>query len=351
MSNSLISIIIVNYNGKEYLLNCLEGVFASTYPDFEVIVVDNGSEDGSVAAAEKMYGPRPNFKVVALEKNFGPSYARNRGVEVSQGRYIAFLDNDTRPEPSWLEPLVGAMEKDSQIGACQCKILLMDEPEKIDYVGDYISNLGFLVQRAPDGTVDEGQFDQPEEILSAKSAAMAIRREAFDQAGGFDEDYFIYVEETDLGWRVWLSGYKIVFVPQSVVYHKFGTSAIILPDKQGFLLKFHGTKNYIQTLFKNLGLVNLLKILPVHVGFWLGMAVLFILKRRFKSGWWILRGIFWNLSHSPYLLKKRRQVQRSRIVSDAEIFPKIMRRKPFSYFYQKFLSTRTLGHAKGFSAS
>tara|TARA_B100000315_G_C14499515_1_gene551652 strand:+ start:544 stop:1032 length:489 start_codon:yes stop_codon:yes gene_type:complete len=157
----------------------------------------------------------------------------------------------------------------------------MDEPDQIDYVGEYIGTNGFLVQVAPAGTKDEGQFDKQYPILAAKSAGMFIKREAFDVAGGFDEDYFIYVEETDLGWRTWLAGYTVVFAPKCKVYHKFGTSSVILgKHKNDYNSKFHGTKNYILTFLKNLNFFYLVRILPVHIFLWLGLAWFSLFQRR-----------------------------------------------------------------------
>lgn len=346
----LVSVVIVNYNGKKYLLNCLKGIFANKYSNYEVIVVDNGSTDGSVEEIKKKYGRRKNFQVLELKENFGPAYARNRGAEKAQGKYLAFLDNDTLPEKNWLIPLVEAMERDKSIGACQCKLLLMRERHRIDYVGDYLSQFGFLVQRVQGGEKDIGQADERVEILSAKSAAMIISKEAFQKAGGFDEDYFIYLEETDLGWRTWLVGYRIIFIPESVVYHEFGTSQTILGERQNYLVKFHGTKNYITTNFKNLGTVNLIKILPIHIFLWIGIAGWMALKRNFYESALIFKGIFWNFLYSFRIIKKRFQIQTKRKISDKELFPKIMRRKSFTYFYNKFARPHKIGRAKSWES-
>lgn len=344
----LVSVVIVNYNGKKYVEHCVKSILSATYPSLEVIVADNGSTDGSVPGLKEKFGRDRRFKVIEIGENKGPAFARNRGVEVASGKYIAFLDNDTEPERSWLEPLVETLESDPSLGACQCKLLLMNERDRIDYVGDYISNLGFLIQRVPGGEIDTGQADSRDEILSAKSAAMIIRAKVFREIGGFDEDYFIYVEETDLAWRTWLKGSRIIFVPESRVYHEFGTSQVILGDKQNHLVKFHGTKNYITTLLKNLGTLSVLKVVPVHIACWFGIAFWSFTKGQVSDAQNVLKGIFWVFINFNQILKKRSAIQEARVVSDEKLLPIIMRRKDFHYFYEKLTVQHKVGNAEGF---
>lgn len=340
---SKVSVVIVTYNGKKYVDQCLGAVFASDYRDTEVIVVDNGSSDGTPSFLREKYGRRGNFRLVALDKNYGPAYARNKGVEKAVGKYLAFLDNDTKPDPDWLSEPVQLMEKDDSIGACQCKLLLMDEPDRIDYVGDYLSQFGFLVQRARYREKDEGQFDEPVEIFSAKSAGMVVRREAFEKAGGFDPDYFIYVEETDLAWRIWLAGYRIVFSPHSVVFHKFGTTAVIMGGRQLFMIRAYGCRNYLTTLLKNLGTQALIKIFPIHFLLWWGMAFFLILKGKVKESCFVVSGIVDFVFHLKSCYRKRVEIQKNRLVSDQDLLPRIMKRRSLSYFLEKWRSSSSGG--------
>lgn len=343
----LVSIIVVNFNGRKYLVNCLKGIFANSYANYEVMVADNGSIDDSVQTVEKNFKNKKNLQILSLAKNFGPAYARNQAVKKTKGKYLAFLDNDTFPDKNWLQSLIPEMEKDKTIGACQCKLLLLREPDKFDYAGDYLSQWGFLVQKVEGGEKDFGQADQKTEILSAKSAAMVIRKDVFEKIGGFDEDYFIYLEETDLGWRTWLAGYRVIFIPESRVYHEFGTTSIINPNLQNFNIKFHGTKNYIITNFKNLGWVNLIKVLIPHLLLWMGIGSWLIIKRQFKSGFFVFKGIIWFFWHIKKILRERILIQKKRVVSDKELMPKILIPKPFSYFYRKLSSVEKVGNAEG----
>jgi hypothetical protein len=346
--NPLVSVVIVNYNAKEYLKSCLNSVLNTDYPNFEVIVVDNGSGDGSVKFLEEISKSKTNIVVLRNEENLGPSVARNQGIEKANGKYVAFLDNDTRVHLLWLKEAIKVFEADSKVGACQCKLILDDSDDIIDCVGEYLGQYGFLVQVAIAGEEkDRGQYDRQLEILAAKSAGMIVRRDILKKIGGFDDDFFIYLEETDLCWRIWLQGYKVVLIPSSTVYHKFGTTSKILAGKSNFLVKFHGTKNYILTLIKNLEFKNLLKILPIHIGIWISIAFFFLFKRQFKSAKWIIQGIFWNLVNYKKIIKKRKTVQEKRVVKDKEIFPKIYRKKSFNYFVDKLRRKNKVGYAVG----
>jgi len=349
-SEPLLSVVIINYNGKYYVDSSVKSVFASYTRRVEVIVVDNGSTDGSVPLLERHYGrEKDKFTIVALDKNCGPSKARNEGAKVARGEYIGFLDNDTVVEKEWANPAIKAFEKDSRLGIVQCKLLLAGDHKIIDYVGEYLGQNGFLVQVARGGEIDRGQYDKPIEILAAKSAGMFIRRKTFNLIGGFDDSYFIYVEETDLGWRNWLAGYKAVFIPQSVVYHEFGTSSILLgQSKVSFNAKFHGTKNYLQTLFKNLGFTNLIKIYIIHLGLWFGLAFFNLFKGRVRESAWIMMGIGWTFLNIFSMLKKRRIVQSRRRADDSYLFNIWMKRTPLLYFLNKAATKHKIGNAESF---
>ena len=346
----LVSTVIVNYNGKSYLEPCLRSVFDSVHEGLEIIVADNGSSDRSVDYMKSAFATnyvQGNLKIIRNEENLGPAYARNQGVKIAKGEYVAFLDNDTKVDPNWLKNAIEVLRADVSIGACQCK-LIIDGTNIIDCVGEYLGQNGFLVPIALAGEEsDLGQYDIVQPIFAAKSAAMIVRKSVLDRIGGFDPDYFIYMEESDLCWRIWLQGYKVVLVPNCIVYHKFGTSSIILPERINYLVKFHGTKNYILTLLKNLEVINMLKILPVHVCLWMGIAFFFILKKQVKSANFILRGILWNFMHGKDTVAKRRAVQCRRLVKDKDILPIIARRKPISYFVRKLMGRKRVGHASG----
>lgn len=347
---SAVSVVIVNCNGKDYVDKCVKSIINSNSKDYQIVVVDNGSKDGSVALLKDNYSSlNEKLAVVALSKNFGPARARNEGMKLADSDYVCFLDNDTEVHPDWAIEAIKEFQEDEKIGIIQCKLVLAKERDRLDYVGEYLGQNGFLVQRAPGGEIDTGQYDKNVEILAAKSAGMFIRKKVFDEIGGFDDDYFIYVEETDLGWRSWLLGYKNIFVYKSVVYHECGTSSITLgKTRASFNAKFHGSKNYILTLYKNLETRNLFGILLPHILLWLGLAGYNLLRGRVKEFSWIIRGIVWNLLNLPRNSRKRALIQRKRVRLDDELFKVFMRRMPFSYFLSKATLKQKIGNAESF---
>lgn len=335
----LVSVIIVNYNGRNFVSNCIESILKNNYNNYEIIVVDNASSDNTVSFIKRKFSNQSKLiKTLVLKKNFGPAKARNEGVNIANGKYIGFLDNDTEVDPNWIIEAIKEFEKDKKFGIIQCKLLLLKDPNRIDYAGEYIGQTGFLVHRAGFHEIDVGQYNQNVEILAAKSAGMFIRKEAFEKIGGFDDDYFIFVEETDLGWRSWLMGYKSIFCSTSIVYHLFSTTKdIVDKNSNNYLVRFHGTKNYIMTLIKNLGFRQLIYTLPIHGMIWLGLSSFLIIRGNYRSGFNILRGIWWNLVNLPKILNKRWYIQSRRVISDEILFKKIMKKQKILSKVRQFL--------------
>ena len=335
----LVSVIIINHNGIDFVDNCLQSVLNSNYPSFEIIFVDNGSSDSSLEFVKNNFGDNPRLRILENKASLGPAVGRNRGAAAASGKYFFFLDNDTQVNNNCIAELIKVMESDPSIGAGQAKLLQMDSDNLYDCAGDYLGPLGFLIERSQ-RVKDIGQFDSIADILSAKSAASIIRKDLFDKIGGFDESYYMYLEETDLSWRVWLAGYRVVFSPKSVVYHAYGTKKK-LQEKyySNYTVRYYGCRNYISTLIKNFGTLNLFKILPLHIISWLLLSAMFLIKGRFKDFIWIIKAIFWNISHMGLLLKKRAQVQKVvRRAGDKQIMSKVMALRPLSYYLGKAVS-------------
>ena len=340
----LVSIIIINYNGYHLLKNCLNSIIKNSFNNYEIIIADNGSTDNSIKKIQidfKNYLTK--IKIVDLKKNLGPALARNEASKIATGDLIAFLDNDTEVDKNWILEALKLFKTNPKIGAVQCKLLLLDEKNKIDYVGELLGNLGFLKSIAHYGEIDRDQYNQNHIILAAKSAGMFIRKKAFIDAGKFDPSYFIFLEETDLGWRNWLVGYQNIFCPKSIVYHKFSSSKNIVDSNfNNYLIRFHGTKNYIQTLIKNLSTNNLIKILPIHIFLWFSLATFLLFTGKFKSSKNIYRGIFWNITHLKQTLIKRKKIQKNRKVSDNYLFinQKLIIKTNFFLYVKKYFESQ-----------
>jgi len=336
MKNEMIpsvSIVIVNYNGKKYIEQCVKSVLSTNYPNFEVIVVDNGSEDASVESLKKKYGNR--IRIICNERNLGPAEARNIAAIKSQAEILAFLDNDCMPDKEWLREAIKYYIEDKKIGASQCKLILAEKNEGlIDSIGYYMGQFGFLVQRVPLGKVkDEGQFNYSTKIFGTKSAGMLIRKKVFDEINGFDPDYFIYMEETDLCWRVWLRGYVVIFTPASKVIHFSGTTKKILPSTSEYLLYFHGSKNYIMTLIKNCETRQLITTVPINIIIWLGMVIGMTIKRRSDVAAYVLAGVVWNIKNMSNTINKRKEIQAYKM---NDVPDEVIKNKPLSYYLEVF---------------
>ena len=333
------SIVILNYNSGESLGKCLSSVLATEYRDFEVILVDNSSTDGSLDQVKFHFANEPRLKIVQNPRNLGASTGRNIGSKHASGKYLAFLDSDTQVDRNWLKEAVSLMEQHPSVATVQCKLVLMSNPSRLDYIGDFISQFGFLVQRVPLGALDGEISRRTTLIFGVKSAGMVANKRVLENIGVFDEDYYIYMEETDLCWRVWLNGSQVAYSPSSIVYHDFGQISKLRSERAKFLSKYHGTKNYITTILKNADGFTLLRILPIHIMLWFGIAIWHFARGRTQEGTWISRGIIYNLRHFRSTWRKRMMVQRYvRTVPDKTILPQVMVRISPTYLYEKATS-------------
>ncbi len=241
-----ISIAIVNLNGKDYLRDCLASIKGLDYPvsSLEIIVVDNGSTDGSAGYLKKEH---PDVRVIENTANLGFAKANNQAAQAATGEYIAFLNNDTKVDKGWLIELLKPIHNDSEIICSGSKVLSFDG-KKIDFAGAMINfeGKGFQIDYGVDREKDTHHVVKF--LPFVNGGAMLIQRDIFLRAGGFDEDFFAYYEDVDLGWRLWVLGYKVVFVPTSIVYHAHhGTSKNFGDDK----LRFLRERNALYAIFKN----------------------------------------------------------------------------------------------------
>lgn len=249
-----VSIVVLNYNGREHLATCLESLLALNYPRerLEVILVDNGSVDGSVRYVTNEF---PTVELIKLPNNLGFAQASNIGARAAQGEYVAFLNNDMRVDNQWLMKLVRAIQPEDVVSVGS-RILTWDGSEP-DFAGGTASFYGMGFQPEDSSTEDRGALM---EVLFVCGGAMLINRDIFLNTGAFDEDYFAYFEDVDLGWRLWVLGYRVLLVPQAIAYHRgHATGKKFASERRALLYE----RNALFTILKNYGDEALQRILPV----------------------------------------------------------------------------------------
>lgn len=313
------SVIIPNWNGKELLGPCLESLYRQAYDDFETILVDNGSTDGSVAFVQENF---PQVRIVRFAENRGFSAAVNAGIAASSSVYIALLNNDTLVQPLWLKELIGALDANAEVGSGASKILFFSDPTTVNSAGDEFSWCGVAYQRRL-ARGDADLFNSSTFVFSACAAAAIYRRELFEKIGLFDERFFAYHEDVDLGFRSQLAGYRCLFVPTAIVHHRHRATSSRTPSRWFYLRE----RNKHFVVIKNLPGKILLLCLP-----------LFLVQELctfFEAVWQGHLGAYlkahrdlWN--YLPQMLRERRVIQTCRVVDDAYVLGLMRFREPLS---------------------
>ena len=299
-----VAVLVINYNGKHYLRDCLESLKNQTYKDYDVYVVDNGSVDISV---EYVKGHFPWVKIIAFRENLGFAKAYNEAIKKVDVDLVALLNNDTRVDRKWLQELVNAILEDGLIAAVGSKILLYDNPQLLNHAGAKITPIG--------GGFDIGLYRQDASEYNIKKpvgavcgAAMLVKKDVFLEMGGFDDDFFAYFEDTDFCWRAWLYGYKVIYVPTSVVYHKFGGSWGHSSPEKVFL----GEKNRLSSMIKNLEWINLISGLFLTIFFNIIRIMFYSRNRAQNMVLSIIRADLWILKNIRKIMNKR-TLQKKRV--------------------------------------
>ena len=223
-TNVVVGVVIANWNRKELLRACLASLAGQTHPSFEVVVVDNGSSDGSVALVEEMAKSYPvRLHLIANTANLGFCAANNQGIQATEGELVALLNNDAEAESGWLEALEQAIRRGEDVGMAASKVLVWEDPAKIDKCGHLIYPDGQNRGRGS-GQTDHGQFDRTEEVLWPDGCAAMYRRAMLEDIGGFDEDFFAYADDAELGLRARWAGWRCWYTPDAVVRHHRGAT-------------------------------------------------------------------------------------------------------------------------------
>jgi GT2 family glycosyltransferase len=309
MVKPLVSVVIPNWNGIAYLPECLESLGAQSYSPTEVIVADNASTDGSQALLRSRF---PFARIVQLETNLGFTGACNAGMRTARGEIVIVLNNDTQVTPDWIEQVVSAFRRHPDAGLVASKMLLYDRRDTLHTAGDIVHVNGLPGNRGV-WQPDSERYNKEEFIFSACGGSAAYRRSMLDQIGLFDADFFFSCEDVDLAWRAQLTGWRCVYAPEAVVFHRLAATG------GGATASFYDGRNFLWVIAKNF---------PGQLLWKHGRD---IVRAQFRLAWDAIKawrgaaararlcGMAMGLLTLPGLISKRRAVQSSRKVSLAYI--------------------------------
>ena len=298
----LASIIIVNWNGKKFLAKCLESLRQQAYQRFSIILVDNGSNDGSNDFVIRNY---PEVKIIAMPRNVGFSAANNIAIKTVKTEYVALLNNDAVAHSLWLQSLIEALEAYPEAGFAASKMLFYDNPEIIDRVGDGYTRAGTGLLRGRGMMADN--YNGRGWVFGACAGAALYRTRMLRDVGLFDEDFFLLYEDVDLSFRAQLKGYKCLYVPEALVYHK-GSGSIIYDSPTSV---YYSHRNLEWVYIQNMPARLILKTIFPHIIYDMAAFLFFIARGRSKH---FIKAKLDALKGVKKALKKRRQIQKNRTV-------------------------------------
>ena len=323
-----VSVVILNWNGKRFLKDCLSSLSRVKYKPLEVILVDNNSSDGSGEYIKKYF---PWVKLVANKENYGFAKGNNLGFQAATGKYVLFLNNDTRVIPDFLDILIRDFEEDPTVGCIQTQMRVLNQPQLLDEAGAYLTPTGFLYHYGYRKSYRLPAYQFPREIFSAKGACMLIPRQVLKRVGAFDEDFFIFFEETDLCYRIWLAGYKVIYEPRATIFHLAGGDTA---DKYNYGKRIYLTfRNMTMSYLKNFGSRNLFTIYPIFLLTQIVLVLYFSFTFKYFLVKEIIRAYIWNLAHLGDTLRKRRTIQGKRKIADKKLNQRIIYNPSLYYYY------------------
>ena len=303
-----VSVIVVNYNGGRWLEGCLSAIHAQLADSAELILVDNASNDHSAELVRERF---PHVRLLELTRNSGFAAGNNAGARIAKGRYLAFLNNDTVPQPGWLSALRRPLDKDPSVGLTTSRIVYLQDPSVIDSAGDGYLRAGGAYKRFHGENFARG--NDSGDVFGACGAACMVRQDVFVKLGGFDEDFFMVYEDVDLSYRARLLGHRCVYVSDAIVHHA-GSGTLQRNSKEAV---YFGQRNLEWTYLKNTPWTLLMKSLPSHV-LYDGAALLTygargLLRPYLRGKWAALMGI-------PAVLRKRSAVQSGRLTPSKDLW-------------------------------
>ena len=310
MASTQISVIVLNFNGRQWLQACLDAVARQrNAPPFETILVDNASSDGSAAFVQERY---PGVRLVRTRTNVGFAGGNNEGARAARGEWLAFLNNDTQASPEWLERLHAAAAAHPGYGLITSRIVFMDAPQTLDSAGDGYLRAGGAYKRGHGEP--SAAYDESREVFGGCGAALLVRRDLFEELGGFDESFFMVYEDVDLSYRARLGGHRCWYAADAIVRHA-GSGTL---GRLSASAVFYGQRNLEWTWIRNTPWPAILTTAPAHVLYSLaGLAH----YARLGLGGPAIGAKIAALKGLPAALRARRRIQAARRVSDRQLAP------------------------------
>jgi GT2 family glycosyltransferase len=302
-----VDVIILNYNGRPLLGPCLDALRLQTFRDFQILLVDNGSTDESVAYLRNNYADIP---LLELPSNLGFCGGNNRGLEVTTSEYVALLNNDTEVTPGWLQSLVDALDRFPEVGFCASRMVRHGDPQTIDTAGDLFYTHGVGAKRGMGEPAE--RYGEGRKVFGACAGAAIYRREMLERIGLLDEDFVAMDEDLDLSFRAQLRGYQCLYVPEATVHHHVGASFAKVSGVGIGLAR----RNMVEVLLKNMPASLMLRnCLPI-LGYFLAGDLRWVARGYGRE---VVRARWQNLRRLPRTLAKRREIQRGRTIGTSEL--------------------------------
>src|SRR5580704_15360696 len=324
--NVHITVVVVNWNRRNLLAACLDSLARQTWRSFEVVVVDNGSNDGSAALVKDLSPSYPvPLRLIENSNNLGFCAANNQGFAASTSEFVALLNNDAEAEPGWLAALERVIRNGDQVGMAASKILVWEEPSRIDKVGHLMYPDGQNRGRGT-GQLDRGQFDQVEETLWPDGCAAMYRRAMLDEVGGFDEEFFAYADDAELGLRGRIAGWTCLYAPGAVVRHHRGATLGLGSARRLTLIERNRVLLAVKLFPWNLIWLNgAYYMARIGAGLWAALRNQGELRRysgttgKFSAAMALLTGTATALPLIPSMLRKRRAFRSKRRLTPRQI--------------------------------
>ncbi len=321
----LVTVVIPHYNGIKILNDCLTSLYKNTFQNFHVLVIDNGSKDGSQAFVREKF---PQAELISNTENKGYAGGCNQGMDLARSKYVLLLNNDTVMPENFMQEMVDAIEADPRVAMAQPKILSIQNKDHFDYSGGSGGEMDIFGYPFARGRIfdtvekDEGQYDGlGSQVFWTSGCALLLRRSVLDEIGILDEDFFAHQEEIDLNWRAQLAGYKNVVTTKTYIYHYSGYT---LRSHNEFKMYLNHRNNLIM-MIKNYSLFMLLLLFPIRLLLELTTIVADLILWDGKRGKAVLKALGYLFGHLPSIFAKRAGVQKLRRVSDRRIIKNMYR--------------------------